>query len=50
MQRIIGDKIQNLTVPVHGNKSLPTATVRSIYRQAREFIPEDELRPHFYAD
>ena len=37
---------QTLTVPNH--RELDTGTTRAIFRQASRFIPEDELRPHFY--
>lgn len=39
-----------LTVPVHGNKPLRTGTLLGIYREACRFVPEDDLRPHFYTD
>jgi len=42
-----GEK-QTLTVPVH--QELDPGTVRAIFRQASRYIPEDELRPHFYSD
>lgn len=35
-----------LVVPVHRAPSI--GTVRAIYRQASRFIPEEELRPHFF--
>jgi len=50
MRRVVNQQNQNLNVPVHGNKVLATGTVRGIYRQASEFIPEEELHPHFYTD
>ena len=37
---------QVLVVPVH--RVLRIGTVRAIYRQASRFIPEEELRPHFF--
>jgi predicted RNA binding protein YcfA (HicA-like mRNA interferase family) len=37
---------QVLTVPAH--PTLDTGTLRAILRQASRFIPEGELRPHFY--
>lgn len=37
---------QILTITLH--KGLDVGTVRAIYRQAARFIPEAELRPHFY--
>lgn len=39
---------QTLTVPRH--HELDTGTLQAILRQASRFIPENELRPHFYAD
>ncbi len=39
---------QILTVPNH--RELDTGTTRAILRQASRFIPEDQLRPHFYSD
>jgi len=39
---------QTLTVPNH--RELDTGTARALFRQASRFIPEDELRPHFYTD
>ncbi len=37
---------QILTVPLH--RELAPGTILAIYRQALRFIPEGELRPHFY--
>ena len=39
---------QSLTVPLH--KELAPGTSRAIYRHARRFIPELELRPWFFHD
>lgn len=50
MRRVIDGQSQNLNIPMHGKKPLSTGTLRGIYRQALEFIPEEELRPHFYTD
>ena len=41
-------EMQTLTVPVHNE--LDTGTCRAILRQACRFIPEAELRPHFYTE
>ncbi len=38
------------SVPVHGNQPLPIGTLLDIFRQACRFIPEDDLRRHFYAN
>lgn len=35
-----------LVVPMH--RAPRIGTVRAIYRQASRFIPEDELKPHFF--
>lgn len=37
---------QTLTVPRHSE--LDTGTLRAILRQASQYIPEEELRKHFY--
>lgn len=37
---------QSLTVPLH--KEIDRGTLLAIYRQACRFIPEQELRDHFY--
>ena len=39
---------QTLTLPDH--PELDKGTIRAIYRQALRYIPETELKPHFYAD
>ena len=37
---------QTLTIPLHDD--LDTGTLHAIIRQARRYIPETELLPHFY--
>lgn len=39
---------QTLTIPQH--REIDKGTLRAILRQASRFIPEDQLRPHFYAE
>lgn len=39
---------QNLTIPMHPR--LDSGTLLAIYKQALRYIPEAELRPHFYTD
>ena len=46
LKRMRAEGDQVLTVPAHSE--LDTGTLRAIVRQAGRFIPEDELRPHFY--
>jgi predicted RNA binding protein YcfA (HicA-like mRNA interferase family) len=43
-----GDQRQILTVPIH--RDLAPGTILAIYRQAGRFIPEADLRLHFYSD
>ena len=38
---------QILTVPLH--RELAPGTLRAIFRQACRFVPDDELRPLFFA-
>jgi len=39
---------QTLTIPNH--KELDRGTLVAIYRQALRYVPEMELRPHFYGE
>ncbi|HEX77598.1 MAG TPA: type II toxin-antitoxin system HicA family toxin [Dehalococcoidia bacterium] len=39
---------QTLTIPLHSE--LDVGTLRAIVRQAARYIPEAELRLHFYTD
>jgi predicted RNA binding protein YcfA (HicA-like mRNA interferase family) len=45
-REIEGRSAQVLTVPLH--RELAPGTVQALYRQALRFIPEEEIRPHFY--
>jgi predicted RNA binding protein YcfA (HicA-like mRNA interferase family) len=46
--RILSDGTrQSLTIPLH--EDLDKGTLRAIYRQALQYIPEEELRLYFYA-
>jgi predicted RNA binding protein YcfA (HicA-like mRNA interferase family) len=47
LRREVDGARQILTVPVH--RELASGTLRAIFRQACRFVPEDELRPYFYA-
>ena len=38
---------QTLTIPNHSE--LDTGTCRAILRQACRYLPEEQLRPHFYS-
>lgn len=49
LSRVLPDgKKQTLTVPRH--RELDKGTLRAVFRQALRYIPEEQLRPHFYAD
>ena len=39
---------QVLTVPLH--RELAPGTIQAIYRQALRFVPEEELRSHFFGE
>ena len=39
---------QTLTVPLHDE--IDKGTLMAIYRQALRYIPQDELRKHFYSE
>ena len=43
-----GQPVQILTLPLH--RDLAPGTLQAIYRQALRFLPESDLRPHFYGD
>ena len=47
LRRILSDETkQILTVPLHDE--LDKGTLKAIIRQASRYIPEEELRRHFY--
>jgi predicted RNA binding protein YcfA (HicA-like mRNA interferase family) len=51
VQRIAEDgSKQRIIVPVHGSKQLKMGTLKSIYRSALAFVPEEILKTLFYAD
>jgi predicted RNA binding protein YcfA (HicA-like mRNA interferase family) len=50
LRRLVGSERQNLTVPVHGNQLVTIGTLKSIYRQARKYIAQEDLDEHFYVD
>lgn len=39
-----------ITVPVHGNTPLKIGTLKSIFRQASQQVPEEELIPFFFQE
>lgn len=50
LQRIIDGQEQRLLVAVHGSKIIKAGTLKSIYRDASRFIPEEVLNDLFYTD
>ncbi len=47
-RRSPGGEKQTLTIITH--RELDKGTLHAIFRQACRFIPEQELRPHFFTD
>jgi predicted RNA binding protein YcfA (HicA-like mRNA interferase family) len=47
-REIEGRPPQILTVPLH--RELAPGTIQAIYRQALRFVPEEDLRAHFFGD
>jgi predicted RNA binding protein YcfA (HicA-like mRNA interferase family) len=50
MQRVVEGQTQSVTVPVHTRRPLAPGTLKNIYRQAKDYVAEDDLHPHFYTD
>ena len=48
LRRLVNNEKQTLTVPWH--TELDKGTAKAIFNQALRYIPEEELRPHFYSD
>ena len=48
LRRVSAESKQTLTIPIHDE--IDTGTLLSIFRQASRYVPEDDLREHFYAD
>lgn len=49
LKRIIENNLkQTLTIPNH--QELDKGTIKAIYNQALKYIPENELKKHFYSD
>ena len=47
LRRVLPDGTkQTLTVPIH--EELDKGTLKAIIRQASRYLPEEELKPHFY--
>lgn len=48
LRRVQSGVTQTLTIPNH--KELDRGTLVAIYRQSLRYIPESDLRPHFYSE
>jgi len=48
LRRVINQTNQTLTIPNH--RELDKGTIRAIFNQASRYLPEIELRRHFYAE
>lgn len=50
LKRVVNKQKQKIVVPVHGKKSIKPGTLKSIYKKGCEYIPEEDLKSHFYTD
>jgi predicted RNA binding protein YcfA (HicA-like mRNA interferase family) len=50
LYRNVNNQKQKIIVPVHGKQEVKTGTLNGIYNIACKYIPEEEIRPHFYTD
>jgi predicted RNA binding protein YcfA (HicA-like mRNA interferase family) len=49
LRRVLSDGTkQTLTIPRH--EDIDKGTLRAVFRQALRYIPEEQLRSHFYSD
>ena len=48
LRRVQDGVRQTLTVPMHSR--IDTGTARAVFRQALKYVPESDLRPHFYTE
>ncbi|MBN1248717.1 MAG: type II toxin-antitoxin system HicA family toxin [Anaerolineae bacterium] len=48
--RRLGSRCERQTLTIPSHKELDTGTLRAILRQASQYIPEEDLRPHFYTE
>jgi len=50
MRRVVDGETQTINVPVHSNRTLGPGMLKRIYRDSQRYIPEEDLRSHFYAE
>ena len=48
LKRHVQGVTQTMTIPLHAD--LDKGTLRAIFVQSLRYLPEEELRPHFYTD
>jgi predicted RNA binding protein YcfA (HicA-like mRNA interferase family) len=48
MRRIISDRNQTLMIPIHN--SIAKGTLRDIYQQISEYLPESDAKSFFFAE
>ena len=48
LRKVVNGDKQTLTIPNH--TELDKGMLIAIYRQALRYVPEAELRPHFYTE
>jgi len=45
-----GPSSERQTITVPQRREIPTGTLYEIFDEGRQYIPEEQLRPHFYTD
>jgi predicted RNA binding protein YcfA (HicA-like mRNA interferase family) len=48
LRRTVDGEQQTVVVPVHTNKILGPGLLKRLYRDLLRYLPEEEIRPHFY--
>lgn len=48
LNRIVASSRQTLTIPNH--PEMDKSTLKAIYNQALKYVPENDLRKHFYSE
>ncbi len=50
MRRTVAGHTQTVNIPVHSSKSLAPGILKRLYRDLQRYVPEDELKEHFYTE
>lgn len=44
------EEVQTINIPVHGNKPVGPGLLKRFFREASQYIPEEELKTYFYSE